>query len=374
MKLHIFFLLIFFIFLIASCTEDYQLPNVGEQTTIVITGLITNEPGPYYVKVVENVSSISTGKTTQQGIDDALVTITDSNGNVDELRSFFSVPLDSVLTDSGIIVGTDIPYETYEYWFDIPDENGNYTRFTVEKDQRNNYEIRDDIREGAYFTTSIKGIPGNTYTLKIEYANRVYTATDYMCYGSVIDSISLEPFGRYIYDKPDGEDGFLVPCLYFVEPQDEVNYYMFKQASNECVRHIDPITGMWFRDCNLESAKKMSLINWWGQGDWYISVVSDRFMTPYVYQYKMSDGDHALKWLQGTDVGFWGCGEAYSIAFDMYCISDPVYRYFSSLSQQYYQDGGAFSPSPASPPTNIRGGAQGCFIAASVSQYELDLR
>jgi hypothetical protein len=53
----------------------------------------------------------------------------------------------------------------------------------------------------------------------------------------------------------------------------------------------------------------------------------------------------------------------------MYCITEPVYRYYVALSKQYNDDGGAFSPSPASPPTNFSGGAQGCFSAASVSQY-----
>ena len=61
MKSYISFLLLFVFFLTTSCTEKYEFPNnFGEQTTIVITGLITNEPPPYYVKVVENVSNLST--------------------------------------------------------------------------------------------------------------------------------------------------------------------------------------------------------------------------------------------------------------------------------------------------------------------------
>jgi hypothetical protein len=41
------------------------------------------------------------------------------------------------------------------------------------------------------------------------------------------------------------------------------------------------------------------------------------------------------------------------------------------LKKRFYDDGGAYSPSP---PTNISGGAQGCFSTVSVSQYVLDLR
>jgi len=363
-----FFILVFY--LTTSCTEDYQLHNVDSQNVIVITGLVTNEPGPYYVKVVENVSDISTGKTRQQGINDAKITITDSKGNVDELHSFFSVPLDSVLYESGVILGTDTPYEIYHYFFEIPDGDGGYIRFRIEKDMYDNYKIRNDIREGAYFTTSTKGIPGNTYTLKVEYAGKEYTATDYMCYGTVIDSISVEPIGRYIYDKPDGSDGFMVPCLYFNEPQDEVNFYMFKESGYIIISDYNSETG-WTHESYLISAKDLVLMK--GEdSDWRMSVVSDRFMPPYVSKYKMSDGDHARKWYSGTDMGFYP-GWENGGAVDMYCITEPVYRYYSALSRQYYQDGGAFSPSPASPPTNFSGGAQGCFSAASVSQYVLKL-
>jgi hypothetical protein len=82
-----------------------------------------------------------------------------------------------------------------------------------------------------------------------------------------------------------------------------------------------------------------------------------------------------MSYFNGTDIGFlnqeW---EAFGgCAVNMYCISEPVYRYYYALSRQFYDDGGAFSPSPASPPTNINGGAQGCFSAASVSYYFLDL-
>ena len=120
MKPVISFLFIFVLFMIASCTEAYQLPHLGSKTTIVITGLITNEPGPYYVRGTENISDFSTGKTIQRGINDARVTITDNKGNVDELRSFYAVPTDSILKYSGINY-YGIPYESWDYTLEITD-------------------------------------------------------------------------------------------------------------------------------------------------------------------------------------------------------------------------------------------------------------
>jgi len=361
MKPQLSFLLLLVFIVIISCTEKYHFRDLGQQTTIVITGLVTNEPGPYYVRVVENVSEISTGRITQRPINDARVTI-ESNGSVDELRSFYTVPVDSVWSI----------WERYLYFIDIPNGDGDYTRFQLEKSMWEDNKFHNDFREGAYFTTSTKGIPGHTYTLKVEYAGQEYLVTDYMCYGTVIDSMSVEPIGKYIIDKPDDTDGFMVPCLYFAEPQDEVNFYMF-QVGAVTYRYEPNNRWNWVFD-GFVPAKNL-IINGWGGGgeDWYISVVSDRFMPPYVYQYKMSDGDHARKYMQGTDINFWP-GWDNGGAIDMFCITEPVYRYYYALSRQYYEDGGAFSPSPASPPTNFTGGAQGCFSAASVSQYDLDLR
>ena len=373
MRPYIFYLLFSVFSLTISCTDNYQLPNTGSQTIIVITGLVTNEAGPYYVKVMESVSKISTGTNIQRGVNDARVTITDNNGNVDELRSFHSFPIDSVLYGSGVIWGTNDSIYYYAYFLNIPDGNGGYERFGIEKDIYDNYKIRNDIREGAYFTTCTRGVPGQTYTLKVEYAGREYTATDYMCYGTEIDSISAEPIGIYINDKPDGTDGFMVPCLYFAEPQDEVNFYMFKQGYFSSTYRYDPVEKAWAEEYFLRPAKNILLDMFSLSGSWPFSVVSDRFMPPYVSRYKMDDGDHERKWYQGTDMGFYqpfSNNPAWDV--DMYCISESVYRYYYALSQQYYEDGGAFSPSPVSPPTNFSGGAQGCFSAASVSQYSMD--
>ena len=356
------FFILFIILLLTSCIEDYQLPGTEQQSTLVISGLITNEPGPYYVKIVECVSDITTGRITQRGINDARVTITDQTGARDELRGFHTIVPDSTETSSGTDVNGN-PYNYYRYFLKIPDYNGGHILYYLESD---NYRSgkKYDMPEGLYFTTSIEGIPGQTYTLKVQHDGHEYTATDYMCYGTVLDTITVEPIGRYVYDKPDGSDGFMVPCLFFSEPQDEVNFYMFMESLTDVYRDEQG-----FYQYNLVPTKDLVLRSWSG-GDWYISVISDRFLPPYVSRYKMSDGDSHRKYYSGTDMGFherWENGGD----VDMFCITEPVYRYYQALSKQYYDDGGTFNPAPASPPTNIRGGAQGCFSAASVSQYSV---
>ena len=129
MKKHTIYLFLFSFFGSVSCTDEYHLPNYGNQTTFVISGLVTNESGPYYVRVMENISDMTTGRIIQRGINNARVTITDGNGNVDVLQSFFSAEVDSVLIQSGFITGTGIPYEIYKSFIIIPDGNGGIIRF-----------------------------------------------------------------------------------------------------------------------------------------------------------------------------------------------------------------------------------------------------
>jgi hypothetical protein len=261
----------------------------------------------------------------------------------------------------------------WHYFIDVPDGTGGSERFIIGTEYSPGFFIRN-IREGTYFTTSTKGVPGNTYTLKVEHAGKEYTATDYMCHGTAIDSVSIEPVGKYIYDKPDGTDGFLVPCLYFAEPQDEDNFYMFTAMGSSSYVYGYGYGQSYGYELEVVPVKDMPVRDVYGGINWPISVVSDRFMSPYVFQYKMSDGDQYRKYYSGTDMGFYSVGWENGGVVNMYCISEAAYRFYAELSRQYYNDGGVFSPSPASPPTNISGGAQGCFSAASVSQYVVDLR
>ena len=89
-------------------------------------------------------------------------------------------------------------------------------------------------------------------------------------------------------------------------------------------------------------------------------------MTPYMADYKLGDGPSSSSYWNATDIGYFHCNRSY---MDIYKanISKSAYRYFEALTAQFYQDGGAFSHAPATPPTNVSNGGQGVFIAASVA-------
>jgi len=107
--------------LFAGCEKTIDLDYKDNQSRIVIEGNITNEAGPYYVKITKSISLTETG--AYPTIDDALVIISDDAGNSETL---------------------------------IPQGNG------------------------TYCTTTLNGVEGRTYSLTIEAEGQTYTAQSTM--------------------------------------------------------------------------------------------------------------------------------------------------------------------------------------------------
>lgn len=117
----------------AACEKVIDLDYKSNQSSVVIEGNITNEPGPYYVRITK---SIALSKTIDYPtIDDATVTINDDEGNTD------------VLVPQG---------------------------------------------DGIYQTTSLTGAEGRTYTLTVEAEGKSYTAQSTMPQQVPFDSIKQE--------------------------------------------------------------------------------------------------------------------------------------------------------------------------------------
>jgi hypothetical protein len=355
-----FFVLVVFCGFI-SCSEEYQLTGVDHKSVIVVEGGITDEPGPYFIRISACTTNLRDGKISRQGIDDARVIISNNRGNIDILQPFCNLKPDSVLYAEY--------YAEVEYYKDclkIPNFDSGFTPFWLEYSYNYETQVKSVIvPQGYYYTTNIEGIPGDSYSLTVEYNGQEYTATDQMPYGSVLDSVSLEPVGIYFYDKEDGiKSGFDVPCLYFKEPQNEVNFYMFN--------YMWGYDGYGYNAPYPEYQIKFELFRMptYGNIGWSYSVLSDKFLPPSVEKYKLSQGDSPLSYYTGTDVAFLD-NDFNGFTTFMWNISEPAYHYFYALSQQFYDDGGSFSPAPTSPPTNLSNGAQGFFVLASVSSYML---
>jgi hypothetical protein len=119
--------------LFASCEKVIDLDYKSNQSRIIIEGNITNEVGPYFVKITKSIALTET--EVYPTIDDAVVTISDDVGNSETL---------------------------------IPQGNG------------------------IYSTSTLTGVEGRTYTLTVEAENQTYTAQSTMPGQVPFDSIRVE--------------------------------------------------------------------------------------------------------------------------------------------------------------------------------------
>jgi hypothetical protein len=125
--------IIFIALVFTGCEKVVELKYKGNQSRIIIEGNITNEAGPYLVKITKSISLTDTG--TYPFIDSAIVTISDDAGNSE------------ILT---------------------PQQNG------------------------IYRTSALMGVEGRTYTLTVNAEHQIYTAQSTMPKQVPFDSIKVE--------------------------------------------------------------------------------------------------------------------------------------------------------------------------------------
>jgi len=241
-------LIFLFVGLFYSCEKVIDLNLKTSSSQIVIQGTIYDQPGPYKVTISKSVGFDESN--TFPAVSGAIVTITDNTGVIDSLTEYSA---------------------------------------------------------GVYITSQLEGIPGRTYTLKVETDGQTYTASSTMFPAIEIDSI-------FIKDKFGASTSI---NLLFKDPVDTLNYYRLVDFIND---------------------KKQSSI----------MVSSDlgydgKIMTGMVFysEEDLKSGDTLTFWLESVDKG--------------------VYDYFRTASASSGQEA-----SPANPVSNISNNALGFFSACSV--------
>jgi len=171
----------------------------------------------------------------------------------------------------------------------------------------------------VYTTQSLKGKPGNTYTLSVVSQDTLYTAVSTMPQAVKFDSVTFNHNGG----RRGGRDNSIFAVPDFQDPAGIVNYYQFVEYLNGTLLNRD------------------------------IFVFDDR----------LSDGRYITRSLR-NDSAYLQPGDRLEVR--MYCIDKPVYDYFNELDQS--TSGGAFntSASPTNPISNISNGALGYFSAHTI--------
>lgn len=304
-----------------GCIEDFELKLPSAEPRLVVDGLISGKPGPYYIRLtLSNVGSMTTSENLYTSIvmpvNEANVVISDNSGQIDTLQY--------VQWDEN-----DYQYDyRIGYFKIIKDVNGNAIDTIALSDP---YYFN---KKGFYKTTHIKGIPGNTYFLNVTYQQKEYTASAYMPTVPIIDSVG------YILKESEqvGKSDKYFPLLYFKEPQGIKNYYLI-QLNNDI----------------LSQSYTNSL--------WQFSILSDTYLKPYVNGLNVSTG------YSPRGENFY---PAYSIGDSIYValssLTKEGYDFYKNLIDQFDSDGGAYKPTPASPQGNISNGGLGFFRASAFSE------
>ena len=308
---------------ISSCIEDYDLKRDEIAPRLVVEGLITNNKGPYYIRLTESL----TGALAEPDY-----------GDTDKAKAVKNAQL--IISDNVNQVDTLVPVDfnpdeyTWDYYLGlykfIYDADNNVID-TVYLTDPNSFTYD----RGFYKTQHLEGIPGRTYSLKVIAGDKEYQASSFMPAVPEIDSVG---YLKKIMEK-DGQEHY-IPLLYFAEPQDISNFYLIQLTDEVSARTY---SGML----------------------WQFSIISDQFLQPYVNGLNISTGETP----RSIEYPFYLEGDSVYVALSS--LTQNAYEFYKVLLQQFKNDGGAYQASPGSPPTNLTNGALGYFRASSVSEKRI---
>lgn len=305
-----------------GCVTDVDLALAKNEPVVVIEGNVTDEPydRAFWKKISpENV------------------------GNY--VRLTYSDPVN------------DNPYDTF-----TPDGQFNLrdlaryirnARVTISDDFGTIDTLREDStgnRPFAGYYTSDRLIcqAGRNYHLDVWIGNAHYSADAFMEPVPRLDSVGVEYIKRPI-DKFSG----YAPLFYFRKSTEKTQYYLTK------IGGVITTTGWEGQPYPFFNQSSNSRI-------WDYAVVSSEYLPEYVNGLSIPIGSTSSTYYVGslyeedeyTRGGYAGC---------LFSLTKEAYEYYSVLIRSLKNDGGAYSPTPASPPSNIKGGAIGFFNASSGS-------
>lgn len=249
---------------LVSCEEVIDLDLGSAEPRIVIEGTITSDAGPYYVRINQ---SVDYGELNEfPALSGATVNITDQEGNT---------------------------------------------------------ELLEEVEEGLYAIQEFQGQPGKRYELDVVYNGEQYQAASTMP-ATVVPLQSLE----YVFEEETLfiDEGYYVTA-YFVDPEDEVNYYRLKMFVNGEPYYFDQ-DGVPVKDDNL----------------W---LINDKFFNGKVMDLEFPQ---TLKAGDKVDV-------------ELHQVDKATYDYYRTLVDLTGFGGVA----PANPLSNWNNGALGYFGALSIS-------
>lgn len=313
-----FFLCIF----LTGCEEPIDMDTAEYlPDAIVFEGVVTNEAVPYCFRLTRPLSLSASDKSPYEGIDDAMMVLTDVTEDVKDTLALVS----SYKVDWGRIY-----FHYYNYFTQTND-----TLWVHDDDVRPN--------AGIYVTTKIRGTEGHSYVLDIYHGGKHYQS----------DVQKMEPaldITDMTYQLVDlGAKGKKpAPCISFTNPPGP-NYYLFDHD-------------MYSYGLSAGQPQLYHLLN--SQKFWTYSIVKDDYLEEEVKDFIIADGENAYGYGPG-----WNYFASDSMFVLAQTISKSCYDIYHQMIEQLRTDGGVYTPMPGSIKSNISGGnVYGCFRVSAVSE------
>ena len=120
---------------------------------------------------------------------------------------------------------------TSYYYNQVPPKVTN-AKIVLNDDEGNSIQLVEES-EGEYCTPNdFYGIIGRTYQMKIELENEISDNIKYQSSSNIVDLASIDSI-KMVFEKDFGKEGFWVLQLYFTDPVETKDYYMFKVYKND---------------------------------------------------------------------------------------------------------------------------------------------
>ncbi len=184
-----------------------------------------------------------------------------------------------------------------------------------------------EVTSGSYLSSTLKGVPGRTYTLRVVSDGKEYEGASSMPVKVRIDSLYTTPLREL-----DGDRGYNIYVLF----------------------HDPPEVGNWYR---LEAHTNVVPVD---------SVSGSRFL---LYDDQLQNGQEiAFRIRAARNVN---AGDTLTVR--LFSIDRATYEYFSTVNDILASDRSPLSLSPANPNTNLSNGCLGYFAAYTIDSVSVVL-
>lgn len=304
---------------LAGCEEEIEIDSSEYiSDAIVFEGVITNERPPYFFRLTKPVSLSEDNKGYYQGVDDAMMVVTDVTEGVRDTMKL-------------------VPHR--------PGYGGVFFYYYDYAAQRNDSAVINGMYEyacnGVYVTTKIYGVEGHSYSLDIYHDGKHFKSG----VEKMEPALDITDLTSKKVDM-GGKGKTYAPCISFVNPPGE-NYYLFYEYAYSYTNFVLSSPGMLFGASNV----------------WAYSIVNDKHMEEDVRDFIVDDGENAFGYGPG-----WGYVSGDSLYVWAQTISKSCYDVYYQMIEQLRTDGGAYTPVPSNIKGNISGGVYGCFRVSSASE------